>query len=228
MRRYFILAIVVGLVMAAGIAVAQEVVDDGVIYACADKDGDIRMVDALEDCEKKESSVYWNRVGPAGPAGQDGADGEVGEIVMTTSGNAWFPQGQFYEDRVEPYERWATETTFFVPVRAVISLTGPGSIDGVDYGLESFDLCVITDSNYVSSVSVTGIESFGPDVDDPYLDLFHEVFAAPGLTTGCRTFVVNASVGQGAGLMVEVTDISDGSPVTLFSVKSVWTPEAAT
>jgi hypothetical protein len=38
---------------------------------------------------------------------------------------------------------------------------------------------------------------------------------------------VNARVGQGAGLYVEVTDISDGSPVTLSSVRSVWTPEAA-
>jgi hypothetical protein len=27
--------------------------------------------------------------------------------------------------------------------------------------------------------------------------------------------------------MVEITDIGDGSPVTLSSVKSVWTPEAA-
>jgi hypothetical protein len=154
---------------------------------------------------------------------------EHGEIVMTTAGNAWFPYGEFYLDRVEPFERWATETTFFVPVRAVISLTGPGSIDGVEYGLASFDLCVITDSNYVSEVIVTGITPFGTDVNnnDRYLDLFLETFPSPGLTTGCHTFEVNKPVGQGAGLVVEVTDISDGSPVTLFSVKSVWTPEAA-
>jgi hypothetical protein len=151
---------------------------------------------------------------------------EHGEIVMTTSGNAWFAHGKYAD--VTPFERWATETTFFVPVRAVISLTGPSSIDGVEYGLGSFDLCVITDSNYVSSVSVTGIASFGSDVDDDqYLSLFHEAFASPGLTTGCHTFDVNAPVGQGAGLMVEIADISDGSPVTLSSVRSVWTPEAA-
>jgi len=260
MRRYVILVIVVGLVLTAGIAVAQ-VSDDGVIYACADtKDGDLRIVDTEGDCAKKEVPVSWDQEGPQGTPGVDGescsvtenpagtftmtcpdssevtwSGAEHGPVIMTTSGNSWLTQGQFaygYEANVARVDRWATETTFFVPVRAVISLTGPGAVDGVEYGLESFDLCVITGSNYVSSVSVTGIAPFGSDVDDgQYLDLFHEAFGPeapkPGLTTGCHTFEVNASVGQGAGLMVEITDIRDFSPVTLSSVKSVWTPEAA-
>jgi hypothetical protein len=269
MKRYFVVAIVVGLVMTAGIAVAQ-VGDDGVVDACADtKGGDLRLVDTADDCTKKEVFVSWNQEGPLGSPGIDGIDGidgkdgvdgqscsvtedptgtftmtcpdssEVtwsaagsGPIEMTTSGNAWLTQGQFaygHPANVRRVDRWATETTFFVPVRAVISLTGPGSVNGVDYGLESFDLCVITGNNFVSSVSVTGIAEFGSDVnDDQYLSLFSEAFAyPPGLTTGCHTFVVNAPVGQGAGLMVEITDISDGSAVTLSSVRSVWTPEAA-
>jgi hypothetical protein len=278
MRGYFIVGIIIGLVMTAGIAIAQ-VGDDGVIYACADeKGGDLRLVDAADDCKKKEVSVSWNQEGPQGEPGIDGVDGtggtngtngedgtdgvdgescsvaedpagtftmtcpdssevtwsgaDHGPIEMTTSGNSWLTQGQFaygHPGNVTRVDRWATETTFFVPVRAVISLTGPGSVDGIDYGLESFDLCVITGSNYLSSLSVTGIAEFDPAVDDDqYLSLFSETFAfPPGLTTGCHTFVVNAPVGQGAGLMVEVTDISDGSSVTLSSVKSVWTPEAA-
>ena len=260
MRRYLVMAIVVGLVLTAGIALAQ-VSDEGVISACADtKDGTLRMVDTEEDCTKKEVFVHWNVEGPQGAPGDDGVDGvdgndgepctvaedpigtftmtcpgsspvswndvEQGPIVMTTSGNSWLPHGQYAH--ITPYERWGTETTFFVPARAVISLTGPGAVNGVEYGLESFDLCVITDSNFVSSVSVTGIAPFGSDVDDDqYLSVFYETFASPGLTTGCHTFSVNAPVGQGAGLMVEVTDISDGSPVTLSSVRTVWTPEAA-
>ncbi|MCL1586901.1 MAG: hypothetical protein M3092_00655, partial [Actinomycetia bacterium] len=269
MRRYFVIAIVVGLVMTAGIAVAQ-VGDDEVIQACADtKGGDLRLVDTAEDCTKKEVLVAWNQVGPQGSPGIDGTDGtdgidgiagvdgescsvaedpigtftmtcpdssEVtwsgvvhGPIEMTTSGNSWLSQGQFaygYPANVTRVDRWATETTFFVPVRAVISLTGPGAVDGVDYGLESFDLCVITGNNYVLSVSVTGIAKFDSTVDDnQYLSLFRETFAfPPGLTTGCHTFEVNAPVGQGAGLMVEIADIGDGSPVTLSSVRSVWTP----
>jgi hypothetical protein len=269
MRRYFIVAIVVGLVMTAGIAVAQ-VSDDGVIHACADtKDGDLRLVDTGNDCTKKEVAVSWNQEGPKGSPGTDGIDGidgidgvdggscsvaedpigtftmtcpdasevtwsgaDHGPIEMTTSGNSWLTQGQFaygHPENVTRVDRWATETTFFTPVRAVISLTGPGSVDGVDYGLESFDLCVITGSNYISSVSVTGIAEFNFTVnDDQYLSLFSETFAfPPGLTTGCRTFVVNEPVGQGAGLMVEITDDGDGSAVTLSSVRSVWTPEAA-
>jgi hypothetical protein len=248
------MVVVAGLILSAGVAVAQ-VSDDGTIYACASANrGNLRVVDAPDDCRAREVAMSWNQEGPDGIDGIDGIDGEScsmmenpagtftmacpgsdpvswhvpvpGPVVMTTSGNSWLAHGQ--NAPVVPYERWGTETTFFVPTRAVISLTGPAEINGVAYGLESFDLCVITTSNFVSSVSVTGIDSFGPDVnDDQYLDVFFEAFPSPGLTTGCHTFTVNAPVGQGAGLMVEVTDIGDGSPVTFASVKSVWTPEAA-
>jgi hypothetical protein len=251
------MVVVAGLILSAGVAVAQ-VSDDGTIYACASANrGNLRVVDAPDGCRAKEVAMSWNQEGPGGLPGIDGIDGIDGEscavaeeptgtftmtcpgsspvtwsvpgpgpFVMTTSGNSWLAHGQFAE--VTPYDRWGTETTFFAPVRTVISLTGPGAVNGVDYGLESFDLCVITGSNYVSSVSVTGIESFGSNVnDDQYIDVFSQTFPNPGLTTGCHTFVVGAPVGQGAGLMVEVTDISDGSPVTFASVKSVWTPQAA-
>ena len=184
-------------------------------------------VEANEEGKKKptQSEILLQLAVPARLFHTHDNEAGIGEVVMTTSGNAWFPHGS--NASVVPFERWATETTFFVPVRAVIGLTGPGSVNGVEYRLASFDLCVITDSNFVSSVSVVGIAPFGPDVDDDqYLPLFDEAFPSPGLTTGCHTFEVGAAVGQGAGLMVEVTDISDGSPVTLSSVKSVWTPHA--
>lgn len=235
MRRYIILGIVVVMVVAAGIAVAQ-VGDDGIIYACAsEKDGTLRLIDSSEDCGKKETPIFWNAEGPPGPAGADGVDGvdgadgadaQVGEIVMTTSGNAWFAQGTG-----GPFERWATETTFLnAPGRAVISLTGPGAVSGVEYGLASFDLCVITNESRISAVTVTGTDWFGVDVDDShYLGLFREDIApSDGLTTGCHTYDVNKPVGQGAGLMVEFVDWgSDANSVTLASVRSVWTPEAA-
>jgi len=71
MRRYFVVAIVVGLVMTAGIAVAQ-VGDDGVIHACTDtKGGDLRVVDTPDDCTKKEVAVSWNQVGPQGLTGME-------------------------------------------------------------------------------------------------------------------------------------------------------------
>lgn len=232
MRRFIIVGIVVVMVVAAGVAVAQ-VGDDGVLYACAsNKDGALRLISSSESCDKKETPVSWNAEGPQGLAGIDGTDGvdgadaQVGEIVMTSSGNAWLAHGE--NASVTPFERWGTETTFFAPVRAVVSLTGPGAIGGVEYGLASFDLCVITGSNYVSAVYVTGIASFDDTVDDDqYLNAFEGFVPDPGLTTGCHTFDVGSPAGQGAGLMIEVTDIADGSPVTLSSVKSVWAPEAA-
>jgi PKD repeat protein len=80
MRRYLIVAVVIGLVFGAGIAVAQ-VGDGGVIYACADgKDGGMRLVVGPDDCDsKKEVSVFWNQQGIPGVDGQAGADGSPGE-----------------------------------------------------------------------------------------------------------------------------------------------------
>jgi hypothetical protein len=79
MRRYLVMATVIGLVMGAGIAIAQ-VSDDGVIHACAnDKDGTLRLVDGPDDCgDKKEVPVFWNQQGLQGEPGQDGVDGADG------------------------------------------------------------------------------------------------------------------------------------------------------
>jgi hypothetical protein len=78
MKRYLILAIVIGLVMGAGIAIAQ-VGDDGVIYACArGHRGNLRLVDGPDDCGRWETSVSWNQQGVQGDRGTDGTDGTDG------------------------------------------------------------------------------------------------------------------------------------------------------
>ena len=57
---------------------------DGVIRACADKQGDLRIVDSHDECRRNETPVRWNvrgeqgPIGPQGPAGQPGPQGETG------------------------------------------------------------------------------------------------------------------------------------------------------
>jgi len=78
MKRYLILAVVIGLVMGAGVAIAQ-VGDDGVIYACArGHRGSLRLVDGPDDCGRWETSVSWNQQGIQGERGADGIDGTDG------------------------------------------------------------------------------------------------------------------------------------------------------
>lgn len=161
---------------------------------------------------------------------------EHGEIVMTTSGNALLSDGVFGGAIVSL--RSTAETTFDpAPGRAVISLTGPASINGVEYGLASFDLCIITGPNFLSKVEVTGVAPFDSEAsatnrlvtlfEVDYAPVPPETWPDTGLQTGCYTYEVNEPVGQGAGLFVEFVDGPDGLPVTLSAVKSAWTPDAA-
>lgn len=82
MRRYLIMAVVIVLVMGAGIAIAQ-VGDDGVIHACArNLTGALRIVDDPDDCRRWETPVSWNQQGIPGVDGQDGVDGADGTVAI--------------------------------------------------------------------------------------------------------------------------------------------------
>jgi hypothetical protein len=142
---------------------------------------------------------------------------EHGEIEMTVSGNAWMGHDG------NAATRWAAATSFSGAGAAVISLAGPVAIGGTAYGLESFDLCVITfGGGYVTAVSTVPINSFGPGVDDDqYINIPPNT---TDRTTGCYTYTVDTPVGQGVGLMVQL----DGTgSVELYAVKSTWTTTAA-
>jgi hypothetical protein len=51
---------------------------DGVLRACADKHGELRLVDSHDDCRRGEAPVFWSVRGPQGPEGERGAQGEPG------------------------------------------------------------------------------------------------------------------------------------------------------
>jgi Collagen triple helix repeat (20 copies) len=51
---------------------------DGVILACADRQGDLRIVESHEECRRNETPVRWNVRGPQGPRGEIGPQGLPG------------------------------------------------------------------------------------------------------------------------------------------------------
>src|SRR5690348_9990985 len=66
---------------AAAAAVAYASIPDsgGVIHSCYSKSGGaLRVIDSASTCGTKETSLDWNRQGPAGPAGPAGAAGPTG------------------------------------------------------------------------------------------------------------------------------------------------------
>jgi Collagen triple helix repeat (20 copies) len=50
----------------------------GIIHACVDKDGELRILKATQTCKTKETVLDWNISGPQGPKGDKGDQGPAG------------------------------------------------------------------------------------------------------------------------------------------------------
>jgi len=63
------------------------------IYACESDSGSIRIVTAQTTCNRHETSVSWNTLGPQGPAGPVGAKGAQGPQGVAGQAGATGPAG---------------------------------------------------------------------------------------------------------------------------------------
>ena len=82
--------------VAGGVAVAQASIpgSNGVITACYDKTGAVRIIDtAKTSCGKGETALTWNEQGPAGPTGATGPTGSAGATGATGPAGATGPPG---------------------------------------------------------------------------------------------------------------------------------------
>jgi Collagen triple helix repeat (20 copies) len=77
-----VLATVVTVAVASGIAAAQIPDPSGVIHGCyAKSGGTLRVVDnSVTTCKSTETSLNWNQTGPAGPTGPQGLQGPQGPV----------------------------------------------------------------------------------------------------------------------------------------------------
>jgi hypothetical protein len=79
-RRAVIIGAVLCLLVAGGLAaVATSAGGGDEIHACyKKKNGQLRVIDAGEDCRRSEVYLSWNSEGPPGPPGEAGPQGEPG------------------------------------------------------------------------------------------------------------------------------------------------------
>jgi hypothetical protein len=143
---------------------------------------------------------------------------QQGTIVMTTGGTAWLAH------TLPPTTigRNVIDTTVSGDGRMVLPLTGPASVNGVEYGLESFEFCLqkFSGAAYVTRLSVTAANSTGGSatvMDDP----------TDRDTPGCYTYDVGSAAGQGMAIIAQM-DGGSGDTIRLGSVTTTWTTDAAT
>jgi hypothetical protein len=72
-----------------GVALAQN----DIIEVCVKSNGDIRIVDAAEDCKDNETPLSWTVTGPAGPQGLQGVPGPQGPEGPTGPQGETGPEG---------------------------------------------------------------------------------------------------------------------------------------
>lgn len=106
-------AVVTATLLIGGIAVAG---DDDPIYACAQKtNGQLRVIDAGEQCRPSEVPLSWNAVGPQGPPGVLGfyRVEQVSPVPPNTNGassTAYCKEGDIAVGggfALEPHQGWS-------------------------------------------------------------------------------------------------------------------------
>lgn len=91
MKKLFMaMGIILALLVATSV---QSLAEENLIYGCVDKKGHLRIVSNPQECKKKKTAIYWNKVGPEGPQGTQGdpgppgADGQDGLSCWDYNGN---------------------------------------------------------------------------------------------------------------------------------------------
>ncbi len=79
-----------GLALSYAVPVAAQ---DKAIYACVNREGELRLVNPTEPCRRNETRVLWSVVGPQGPQGPAGPQGPTGPQGPAGPQGTLGPQG---------------------------------------------------------------------------------------------------------------------------------------
>ena len=77
-KKYLVIGVVVVITLIAVKGIVAQ--SDEVIYACANPQGVVRIVDGPDSCRGNELARYWNVEGPPGPMGPQGPEGPQGPL----------------------------------------------------------------------------------------------------------------------------------------------------
>jgi hypothetical protein len=77
------------LTVGAGVSYAAIPSSDGVISACKDGQGRLKVIDAEagQECPSNQQLLAWNQQGPAGPQGPPGPASSVGRLHINADGS---------------------------------------------------------------------------------------------------------------------------------------------
>lgn len=179
-----------------------------------------------DNVTREQMAAFMNRlatnkvVDAATAVDADKLDGEdssafmaYGTIVTTVGGVAWLP----HSSAPSSIERAISNVRVSGDGAMVLGVNAPASFDGVEYGLESIEICVdVSSPGYLNEVAVFRTDSATetPQILDDSTDR---------TVDGCYVYPVGKSVAKGAGIFL---DLSGGGDVRIEGTTLTWTRDA--
>ncbi len=142
---------------------------------------------------------------------------EHGTIVTTKGGTAWQP----HTSAPSIVGRNVVDTTVSGNGMMIIALNAPTTIGGVEYGLETIEMCM---QKFSGAAFVTRVSAARQNADGTATTILSD--ATDRSATGCYTYSVDAMAGMGIGFLAETTG-SASNTVRLGTVRATWTTAAA-
>ncbi len=139
---------------------------------------------------------------------------EHGDIVMATDGHNWTAWGTNVPSSLV---NWMTFTVASADGDLGIGLSAPTSVDGIEYGLKSVEVC----ASPVSGGYITRTTVYGTTAGPSWVYLAAE--DTDRTVNECYTVTVNMPAPYGAGIGLELAGGASGE-VLAYSVRSTWTP----
>lgn len=130
-------------------------------------------------------------------------------IVTNASGISWFPHntGPTTVSRYVSFLRVSGDGGM------VLGVNAPTSIDNVEYGLASFELCIdVASSGYLNTITMYRTES---DLSSPLIFFDN----TDRTTDGCYTYTVNEKTNYGVGIYIQ---FAGGGTVQIEGARFTW------
>jgi len=138
---------------------------------------------------------------------------EHGTIETTVGGVAWLP----HDSAPTSIDRFVSGVRVSGDGDMVVGVNAPASFNGVEYGLESIELCV----DVSSGGFVTLVEMYRTDTATETPQILSD--ATDRTTDGCYLYPVGKSVAKGAGIYMV---LSGGGTVRIEGTTLTWTRDA--
>jgi hypothetical protein len=204
------------------VADIQWMADNGITQGCNPPTND--MFCPSDNVTREQMAAFMHRLATSQSVDAGTLNGladtafiEHGTLVTTKGGTAWQPHAL----APTTFSRNVVDTTASGDGKAIMALSAPTTIGGVEYGLATVEMCIQV---FGSGALVTDVFVSRQNADGSATTILTDT--TDRTSTGCYTYTLDAKAGMGIGFLA-TTSGGAAKTVRLGSVRATWTTAAA-